>query len=593
MFMNRLTARFPLFLSALLIVGLTATACKDETATQIHEDPVRIDPGPGPNPPPAQDGLVLSLVGDSALSGDANSVVPLRVKLTTRQDLSPVADEIISYQIISRQGGQEATLVSAQVLTNAQGEARNDVQLGMEGGELTIRATHEVAGHVEWTVSITPITMANLRVAVVNERPEVMELRNVDVRLYRGQHFDCSMFMPFANQPAALQDANLETLSRTALFRNLDARDRYTLTALARGERDQIAASGCVESIVLDPDTLNDETIVLELIPLIATGRYDVISYWDMRNVLAESGPVGASIVALFAYFENPGLALYNAMINQLYNWLSFEDALLLELALDFSGLDTSIQNTINNFINNNQVLSQIRQIGLDLRDTVAMLKVDSILTISKASPESDLFGEDDWFGLTFYWRRGCDLQVDPDCGQIRIGVGHDNDLGIAGSEWEGRVVDYDQLEIDDHMMHLNYGRVIMHVLNQVIIPGMTNGNANSLSQAFAYWIGCGNVAQSLAGIIGVFVNIPAAALEQICQATVSIVFASVENMVNNLSYPLDLYVSGTGHLLSDDGDPAVNRIEDGTFSGYIQRTDGSASTPATATWSGVRIDGP
>lgn len=588
--MNFMTRRLLFSAASLILLNMATLACNDETASQSPEQPVRIDPGPGtpPTPPVAEEGLTLSIIGESTLSGTAVSILPLRVSLTTSQTLEALPDEVIEFQITARQGAQDSALVSLQAMTNAAGEASNEIRLGEEGGQLTIRATHQRAGFVEWTLDVQPILAADLRVSVQNERPDIMELTNIDVRLYRGQHLDCSMFRPLADQQAPMDLASLATVSRTAIFRELDTRERYTLTALAQGEQGQIAASGCVDTIYLSADELNEEVILLELIPLIATGRYDVISYWNMTNVLAESGPVGSSIVSLFAYFDNPGQAIYDSLFNQITQSLHPDDVLMLQVLLGVFGLETLIRDTINDFIDSNQVLSQIRQAGIDLRDTVSMLKVDSILTVGKAAAGEELYGDDDWYGLTFYWRQGCDIVANPDCGQIRIGVGQDNDLGIAGSEWEGRVRDYNVLEIDDHMMQLNYGAVMMHILNNVILPGMTGGNAHSLSEAFAYWIGCDRIAQSLSSA-GIPLN--AQMIEGMCLAAVSMVFASVEAMVNNLSYPLDLFVSGHGTLIDEDSTATVDLIVDGEFIGYVQRTDGSGpSTPATATWSGVRL---
>ncbi|MFU8802293.1 MAG: hypothetical protein ACNA8W_00650 [Bradymonadaceae bacterium] len=574
---------------SLMLLAATGTACNDDSGAHHVADPIRIEPGDTP-PIPSVDvpeELLLSIVGEDTLAGEVGSILTISVALTTSETLEGLGEETIEFEIVDSQDGQGHVLASRQVLTNADGQAQNEVQLGTDVGTLTVRATHERAGFVEWTLDVLPLAVADLKVSLVYERPEIMTLQDIDVRLYRSQHMDCSMFLPFGTQAAPLNEATLATVSRTALFQELDTRDHFTLTAVARGDRGQTAASGCLEGIELDSQGLNEADILLELIPLIATGRYDVLSYWDLTNVLAESGPVGSSIVTLFDYFENPGQALYNTLLDQIEQYLGPDETLMLRLALGAFGLDTLIQDTINGYIDSNDVLSQIRQAGLDLRDTVSKLQVDSILTIGKASHDDELYGEDDWFGLTYYWRRGCDIQADPDCGQFRIGVGPDSDLGIAGSDWEGRVVNYDWLQIDDHMMSLNYGRIIIHILNNVILPGMTDGNAHSLTEAFAYWIGCDSIAQSLSGTIG----IPVATVEAMCLTTVSTVFGFIELVVNGLDYPLDLYISGHGYLINEGGGAQVDLIEDGVFVGYVERNDGSgSSTPADATWTGVRL---
>ena len=145
-----------------------------------------------------------------------------------------------------------------------------------------------------------------------------------------------------------------------------------------------------------------------------------------------------------------------------------------------------------------------MRDAGRDIRDVIANLEVTSQLTIGKLSSSYEFNGIDNWLGMTLYWRWNCDASGGPpDCQGDRAArrwASDVADLGILSSQWTGRVVAYDQLQIDQHPLTLRYGRMIIYLLNDVILPELTDGNAHSMSEAFAYWIGCDNLAESLTG---------------------------------------------------------------------------------------------
>src|SRR5699024_2775888 len=132
-----------------------------------------------------------------------------------------------------------------------------------------------------------------------------------------------------------------------------------------------------------------------------------------------------------------------------------------------------------------NDALRRIRDAGRDLRDVVANLEVHSVLTISDVSMKYDLQGRDNWLGVTLYWRWNCDQNSPPDCGAINLvadSEGRLGELGLLSSEWTGRLGSYNQLQIDRHPINLRYGRLIIYVLNEVILPRITNDNAHSMS---------------------------------------------------------------------------------------------------------------
>jgi hypothetical protein len=231
----------------------------------------------------------------------------------------------------------------------------------------------------------------------------------------------------------------------------------------------------------------------------------------------------------------------------------------------------------------------------------VADLEVHSELTIGKLGSDYEFRGTDNWLGVTLYWRWNCDQNSPPDCGAIDLVAdanGQLGSLGVVSSEWTGRVAAYNQLQIDQHPQTLRYGRLIMYILNDVIIPELTDGNANSLSDAFAYWIGCGSLASSITGSDGEIGALGATItddqIENFCTNAVSTVFGFADLIVNNLEFDLGMRIGGEATMIETTSDGFVDLMEDGTYNGYIQSTDANTSgqgSPIEATWSAERID--
>jgi hypothetical protein len=290
--------------------------------------------------------------------------------------------------------------------------------------------------------------------------------------------------------------------------------------------------------------------------------------------------------------FQNPGQAIYDEIINLIENFLSGAVATLIDFLANITGGAQAIQGLINDAIENNDTLRRIRDAGRDLRDVVANLEVRSELTIGKLNSTYEFRGSGNWLGVVLYWRWECDANSPPDCGAIDLAAdsnGEIADLGVLSSEWTGRVVGYNQLQIDTHSLTLRYGRLIIYILNDVIIPRLTDNNANSLSEAFAYWIGCPGLADSITGSDGEILGITDEQIEGWCGTAVSTIFGFADLLVENLEFDIGLRLGGEGKLFELTSDGRVDEIREGTFNGFMESSEGGAASPFSATWDGVR----
>jgi hypothetical protein len=331
--------------------------------------------------------------------------------------------------------------------------------------------------------------------------------------------------------------------------------------------------------------------LVLTLLPLNPVGQYDSISHWDFTETLADAGTVGAILLQVFSLFEDPGRFLYDQIINLIRDFVGGLIAVAVDTFFDLTGLDDLLADAVNGFIEGNAFLSQLRQAGLDLRDMVTHLEVISSLTIGKIGSDYQVYGSDDWLGLAIYWRWNCADNPDPQCGRHELSLDPNSSLGLVYGEWNGQVSAYNQLQIYPHAINLQYGRLIVYVLNEIILPQLTDGNAHSMTDAILYWIGCEDFGLWVTGsdgeICALGFCLQSDSIATACESVVRTVFGIGEFMLGNLEVESVMEMSGSATLVEEDGDLEVDNIIDGQYSGTVN-ISGSRS-PFSATWSATK----
>lgn len=546
--------------------------------------------------PRIDDQYFMVPAGARDLVGEITRSVDISVYLYSRSSGEPVPNREVTFEVLDTEDPTAPTLSSRGVFTESTGAATVTAFLGTETGQWSIRVHSNASNSVEFQVEAVPTEVGALDVELINVSPTIMTLSDIDVRVYRDDRFECDYFNPYGFQDDRILVEEYSPFSEeTVRFENLSVRNRYVVTAIARGEYGQIAAGGCVSNVLVDKDQTTKVEMLLQLLPLNPTGRYDVVSHWDFTNAIADSGAIGSAIVRVLNVFDNPGVAIYNELISLIGNLVGGLISSTLDTFLSLTNLDSAFQNMINNFIDNNSVLSQVRDAGRDLRDVVSNLQVHSELSIGKLSSNYEFRGQDNWLGLTLYWRWGCTPADGPECGAIELVPDADGtfaQLGVLSSDWTGRVVAFDQLQIDQHAVSLRYGRLIIYVINDVILPAVTNGNANSMSEAFAYWLGCDSLANAIipnGQICAAGYCLQASTIENFCSTAVSTIFGFADILINSLAFDMGLSLGGTGRLVEETSDGVVDRIAPGQFSGVIQRDGGQSSSPFTSHWEAVR----
>ena len=586
--MIRTSSWMPSLVALTLLLG--AAACGESSVHYNTGDGVtRVDTNPDRDPPTNDDarGYTLSAVSQTEQGTYIGESLELQVRLANDQgEVTP--DEAITFEIIADAGSTQTRLQSNSSFTNAQGIATNRLLVGDALGTIRVRATHSWADDpVDFTVNVGTVPVGALRIGASYDRSDVAPLSFVQLRLWDAVQQPCSSIPTFTPPAAAhLLEADLADLTDTALFEGLDPNNRYTVVAYGRGAFDQIMAFGCADDVSAEPDATTDVVVDLTLLDLMPTGVYDVESYWDFREAISSTGAIGSTIVGAIEAISNPGEAIATLVFDRALEYICTEfDLDYLEcLAAEqlASGYEDNVATFVNDQLSRMEFFADLMAIGQDLNDTISQMKVESVLTISnKQVGEGELRGVDAWQAMNFYWRRNCTDTSPADCGEIRFGLGAGSSIGALQSEWDGRLTNHNRLEIDAHEMTVPYGLVILQILNDTLIPAMTDGNANSISGALNYWI-CDNI-----GTVNV-ANYPVD-VGSFCGVIVAPLISTYANQfLADLEFSINLFVEGEGLMYDTDSDGVTDLINEGLFLGEVRRDDGPP-TEMEATFEGVR----
>ncbi len=583
---------------ALLVLGLLAASCGESTLTHTgYADNQRVetDPDRTPDTPPPEGGccIMIPAGGETEVDVDQFGQLPIGVLLFERASGAPVQGELIDFELLEDE--QDASLSERQATTNENGQGTVRFIGGEQLTTFTVRATHPGANSVEFKVSVEDLPSGNLDVRYVNAGSSVYDISPIETFVFPRSHFTCNAFRPLSRMPEPTYTDEVSGPSQTSHFEGLSVREPWTIVAIGRGEFGQLAAAGCVGDVFIEEDETVSTEIVLTLLPLNPVGRFAVTSHWDFSETLEDAGTVGQILLQIFDAFENPGRFLVDQIINLVRQFLGGLIAGAVDFFLNVFGLDDIIEDGINDFVSSIDFLRQIRQAGLDLRDIVTHLEVLSTLTIGKLGSDYEVRGTDDWLGLAFYWRWNCADDAPEDCGRIEVAIDPDSSLGIVLGEWQGRVVAYNNLQIGTHTVNLRYGELILYILNEVILPVLTDGNASSMMEAILYWIDCQGLAESITGSDGEIcapldvVCVEADDIASVCDSVIRTVFGFAEILLRNLEIDSVLELAGEATLVERDGDLLVDEIVDGVFNGFVNIQD--SRSPFTATWSGVRLE--
>ncbi len=422
-------------------------------------------------------------------------------------------------------------------------------------------------------------------------------LSDVTVYLEPAGSYNCNYWHPVAPPTAPFGEVVVGSLQQPAQFSGIPAETRYVVMARANNWEGNLGAQGCSDGVYVSAVGTESHDLMLHQVVLQPAGVYDMDSVFNFRDAIP--GEVGVILGHIIDAFYDPGKFAFDMVITIVNLYLGQLVGTVVEWALSL--FRNQLEDLITDWAFNNspQWLQDLFTIGQDLTQVIARLEILAVLRIQK-STEHAVNGEENWHGIALYWRLPCpregDPDYDPECGRLVLSIQDLSEVGlppvpgdIIQGRWTGIITHFDRLSIEPHGIMLNYGRLILYVIDDLLIPFVTGGRYHSLRDALYGIINCASIAQGLVGDVLSALGIDRARVEGFCTSALGIVIEPIILMIHSLGADSNIRLFGGGRLIDETSNLIVDRIVDGTWQGHIQMSSGESGNPFTATWKAVR----
>ena len=213
----------------------------------------------------------------------------------------------------------------------------------------------------------------------------------------------------------------------------------------------------------------------------------------------------------------------------------------------------------------------------------ITNLEMYSTLSLSKIQNNLTIAGKHYWTGIALYWKIGCNPQ-DPNydtCGKMTFDMKdlHNTQfpLDLVGGQFTASVFDFNKMQIHEHKIDFSYGKLVLFVLDEIILPGVTGGKAHSLQDALALWLNCKGISKGILGKIASWFGGSSQDVEKVCNLAVSSLGGFLGAFLGALQIDTDMSLRGQCTLVDKDDDLKVDLLKNGVYSGEIETGKGKS----------------
>jgi len=519
----------------------------------------------------------------------------IRAKLVDYTHGSTAPDVLVDFEIIENIsdniGGGDGQLTSKSVYSDEEGLVENTFYAGTIGStHYTVKLSALGAEDRYLDIQVVGQPSGDLEVLLGYEGP--INVNTIKVRLM-PKSFNCGTFNPTYNIQGALFEKTVLSIDAKPYFSGLTGGAHFTLVATAKSPAGSLAAAACKDGVFVTANETNTTTLNLYLLPLNPAGNYDVENVFDFTKALPEMGTVGEVIQGVVTLFNDPGKFLID-QIKKLVK--QFIGEAITEIA--FGLFEDELADVITDWVKNDSPswVQDFFTIGDDLTQVVDHLQLLSVLKISKLTNDYYVQGIQYWNAIVLQWKYGCDPNA-PDfeqCGVYEFSMEEFNNTQFPQDILEGQftasIVNYDQLYIDNHVIKLSYGKLILFVLNEMILKTLTG--ENTLKGAAIKFVNCDGIANSFSNGVLDAIGITEEKLADSCKSVVGFMVAPLENWIGELALDSQLRLQGHCTMADSTDDLVVDLLLDGEYTGTIEIENGAGPT-FTGTFEGVRQQAP
>ncbi|HQP96779.1 MAG TPA: hypothetical protein PLY68_11375 [Myxococcota bacterium] len=538
-----------------------------------------------------------------------NTNFPIIVKVIDYAQNQPAGDLVVAAEITS---------INDAINGNpATGDAAITTQAAMTGTQDGVARIGFASGTVEGVVyqvtvylpdypQVTPKTI-DLRVwdipcgclrTTMDYDGTVSMLKDIEIYIL-PEEFRCNTLGPTdkIGDEFIVASRTASNMYSDITFDCLPSERRYTIFAKAGGSSSTcVAATGCYEGMYISPSVCQDVELELYSTVMNPAGLYDSIDHFDFTNLVkqcaggetsitgcvsgATGGDIGRTVCCALAemikFFDTPGTTIMEGIRDLVGLWIG---SMWVDMIYNLVG--GIISDWLTNWLKNSSPdwLQDFFTMGEDMMGTVTNLELVADLLLKKVNNDLTVQGTHFWYGMNLYWKFGCDPR-DPgydECGKIELNLNdYIADPNFPMNFLEGRfnavLADFDKIYLNQHEIKFNYGKLVLYVINEVVIAGLTGGQAHSMLELIFMWIDCKSFAE---GTIGDIIEALGVGdkndLEDFCRNTLTGLFGFVEAFLNALALDTSLSLTGNARMIDDNCDLEVDQIINGVYTGYVQ----------------------
>ena len=583
------------FYSLIASLTLGALGCDDEVLKPdtrqvlVEVDPRRTIAEPEfdddgnliPPPAPTVFGRILVIAGDDEKIVHAGGSTELSViLLDTNGD--PVTRERVDFEIFG--DAADATLSARRTSTDENGIAKVDFVAGMALGDYVVQVKNPETRVLEFNVNVVDLPTGGVDIGFEYEGPVALSRMEVYV----------------IDDPDYCEDPYYLTPPEGVIESGIveDVFERFEVTPLLAGQKVSVvvrgrlaangvlAAGGCISDIRIPDGEMARVSVSTFLLPLNPAGSYTVQNTYDFSGAIP--GTLGDVINGLVQFFgtrnqeREIASLLFDVIENLARNFAGGLAGLAVNLLRGW--LEDELNDIINDWIDDDAPdwVRDFFTIGEDIVGIVAEMEVISRMRISKPRRDGSFDGSQNWVGMAFYWRLPCEGDPDPECGRYEFTMDEvaaaAEGIQLVFGQFTGRIHSYNQGIIDQHTMDLQYGRLIMFVLNNIVLPFIADG-ATNLRDALLNMANCPSFANGVTGGSGHLriagINIVSRdTIEGWCTGGIGIVGDAAAAIIGRLRVDTRLTLQGDMVFIEESDDLVVDRIENGQWTGVIRTSD-------------------
>ena len=599
-------------------LAVPAVSCSDDAGSSSQDEtPDNPNPPDQPDDPDLPDGpiddpvmpeegwktiLIPNMATDVEIANTGVSKLSvMAISIGGETAGEGVVGELIRWGIETNR--ESLSLGSSSSQTREGGVASVSIRgLGIPNDVTVVAQSQNAPKNVRFNVKVSDLPVGNL--AVKANYNGLAPVENYSIHIYDSKDFYCGYYDPKVGVTA---DALFPPVDESfAEFKGLSPTQNYTIVVNGYSAQGAKVASGCLDSgtQVFENQTTN-VNVYLDTIDLSLNTTFRARSYFDLGDVANALGTVGQFVKYVTDFADNPTQVLYDLLFDIIKEAIGGTISGGIDTILNATGLKEKLFNYLNGLLIQNKTVCQVGNFACQIRNIIRTMEFMGDLEIQRAV-QFELRGHNAYDGLSVYWRGGCETDkqgnyVDPTCGRYPLTTKQlklDTDIYFLEGTWSGSLANgYDKISIESHELKLEYGKIAVFLINNVVLPKLAGG-AKSFPEAIAYWINCTAVGQWLSETLTFCVNIPLVG-KKCVTVTPEQATGWCKSASNTLGSALgfltamgelqkansNVEISGTALVIDTNADNVVDDIHSGRWSGSMTiNTSDDAGNPVTTT---------